>query len=193
MHNVQKLPFVVSLNAAIERKVQDAIQLLGKALPASVVSVSNSIVTVKFEINSAFTLPNVAVPLAGPQYIRYPIQVGDPGVVLPADAYLGGVSGMGGGVADLSIPANLSALVFLPIANKNWTATDDPNAIVLYGPDGSIIRTTSGTCKVAVNSSGVTITLPSGKSVVIPSLPTSAAGLPAGALWNNGNVVNVVP
>lgn len=139
--NEQKTPLVLTLNALAQRKALDAISLLGKALPASVVAVSGSIVTVKFEVQSTFTLPNVTCPMFGPEYIRYPTRVGDLGAVFPADAYLGGMSGLGGGVADLSLQANLSALVFFPIASKNWSATDNPNALLLYAPDGTILRT----------------------------------------------------
>jgi hypothetical protein len=32
-----------------------------------------------------------------------------------------------------------------------------------------------------------------GGNVILPALPTSPAGLPAGALWNNGGVLNIVP
>lgn len=140
--NAQKTGLGRALNRFAEKKALEAIALLGKALPASVVAVANSIVTVKFEIASAtLTLPNVTVPMAGPEYIRFPTQAGDKGVVFPADVYLGGVSGLGGGVADLSIQANLSALVFFPIGNKGWSDTDNPNATVIYGPDGVILRT----------------------------------------------------
>lgn len=136
-------------------------------MPCSVVSVAGSIVTVKFEITSPFTLPNVAVPLFGPEYIRYPIQPGCAGVVFPADARLGGVSGLGIGIADLSTPANLSALVFFPIGNAGWTPSEDPNALLLYGPDGVIIRDKSSHTKIVLTPTGVTITVPAGQAVTI--------------------------
>ena len=160
--NAQKTPLARALNRFAEKKVAEAIQLLGKALPASVTAVSGSIVTVKFEVTTTLTLPPVTMPLAGAEYIRFPTQIGDKGLVFPADVYLGGVSGLGGGTADLSIPANLSALVFFPIGNKGWSTTDNPNAVVIYGPDGAIIRTKDSTCKITLSSTGVVVTLPSG-------------------------------
>jgi hypothetical protein len=170
--NVQKTPIARTLNQFAERKALGAISLFGKALPASVVAVvSSGVVTVKFEIaktpNSPYTLPNVTVPLFGPEYIRYPIQAGCMGVVFPSDAYLGGVSGLGGGVADLSQRANLSSLVFFPIGNKAWTATDDPNSLVLYGPDGVIIRDQNSKTKITVTADGVVIDVQAGKAVTV--------------------------
>ena len=172
--NSQKTALARTLNQFAERKVRGAIDLFGKALPASVVAVvSSGIVTVKFEIakttNSPYTLPNVTVPLFGPEYIRYPIQAGCMGVVFPSDAYLGGVSGLGGGVADLSLRGNLSTLVFFPIGNSGWSASDDPNALVLYGPDGVIIRNLAGTSKITTNADGVTVAPPAGKPTAIQS------------------------
>jgi hypothetical protein len=136
-------------------KVNDAFQKLGKALPCSVVSVSGAIVTVKFEINSSFTLPEVTIPIFGAEYIRLPIQQGCKGVCFPADARLDQMSGIGTGIADLSRPGNLTALVFLPIGNKSWTASDDVNAVVIYGPNGVILRDTGKKSTVTISQSGI--------------------------------------
>jgi hypothetical protein len=81
-------------------------QLVGKVLPATIVSQSGKMVTVSFSLtNIPFTLPQVTIPLFGPQYVRYPMQPGDRGIVIPADTYIGGMSGLGGGVADLTQPS----------------------------------------------------------------------------------------
>lgn len=166
--NAQKTPFARSLNRFAEQKAAEAIQLTGRALPCSVVSVSGSIVTVKFEVDSKpFTLPNVTVPVGTPEYVRLPIQAGDKGVVLSSDAYLGGVSGLGGGTADLSIRANLSCLVFFPISNKGWSAAVDANALCLYGPDGTIIYSTDKTAMLKVTKDENSWTAPAGKPATI--------------------------
>lgn len=190
--NAQKTPLSRSLNLVAESMASQAIQLLGKALPCSVLAVSGSIVTVGFELtNIPFTLPSVTVPMFGPEYIRYPTQVGDLGVVFPIDTYLGGISGLGGGVADLSMRANLSSLVFFPVGNKNWSAPTDPNKIELYGPDGAILRTKDNTSALTVSETGMIAKIPAGDTMVINTLPTSApAG--AGSLWNSGGFVKVV-
>lgn len=154
---MQKIPLFESANKMAQNRVNDAIQLTGRALPCRVVSVSNSIVTVKFEINTGFTLPNVTIPMFGGEYIRYPTQVGDKGVVLPFDARLSGVSGIGGGTADLSQPANLTALVFLPISNTAWSAVDE-NALTLYGPNGVVLRDTATNSFIVLTPTGILAT-----------------------------------
>lgn len=155
MSNAQKTPLARSLNRFAEGKVLDEIQRQGKSLPCRVTKVSGSIVTVKFEIQTPYdlTLPEVTCPMFGPEYIRYPIQVDDLGAVMSIDVYLGGVSGLGseGSVADLTQRSNLSSLIFFPIANKNWSETDNPNALVLYGPDGAVIRTVDKNTKLTLN------------------------------------------
>ena len=157
--NAQKTPFGRSMNSFARAKAQDAIQLTGRALPCSVVSIKGSIVQVKFEIQSSvFTLPNVTIPLFGPEYIRYPVQPGCKGVTIAADAYLGGMSGLGGGVADLTVRGNLTALVFLPIANSNWF-TVDANSVVIYGPNGVTLMDQGQAVTFALTPNGITVNL----------------------------------
>jgi hypothetical protein len=163
--NAHKTPLAISNENTPQRKVQDAIALLGKALPAQVVSIdgTGTIVTIQFLVQtSLFTLPNVECGLATSEYQRAPIQKGCKGVVFPADVALGGVTGLGGGVADISLPANLSALMFFPSGNTGFGATDDPNKYLIYGPDGAIIRTLSKLTIFDINDLTPTITLPAG-------------------------------
>lgn len=156
MSNAQKTWMASSLNRFAEGKALDAIQLTGKGLPATVKAVSGSIVTVNFAVRqkapfNPFTLPPVTVPVFGPEYIRYPIQVGCLGVVLPVDYFIGAMTGLGDGDCDLGIQANLSNLVFFPVGNKNWGASEDPNKVVIYGPDGAVLRTTDKTNAITVD------------------------------------------
>lgn len=173
-NNAQKVHYARTINRFAEQKVLDALQVLGKSLPCHVIVVSGSIVTVRFDITpGTFTLPDVTCPMFGPEYIRYPTQINDLGVVMSADYYIGGVSGLGGSTANLSLRSNLSTLIWFPIANtgsdtnKNWPPTDDPNALVLYGPNGGILRTVDKSSVVTVNSSG--ITLVSSKPIAVTS------------------------
>lgn len=160
--NVQKTPLARTLEQFTARKIGGALALEGQSLPASVVSVQGSgIVTVKFEIvGPTPTLPNMMVPVAGSEYVRLPIQPGCLGWVMSADTYLGGVSGLGGGVADLKKRANLSMLVFSPIGNKNWSPSEDPNSLVLYGPDGVIIRNAASTSSIKITPAGEVLIAP---------------------------------
>lgn len=192
-NDAQKLPLGRTLEQFGNRKAAGAIALLGKALPAQVVSIDGSIVTVKFLLNNVpFTLPNVACPIAGPQWARAPTQVGDLGVVFPADAYIGGVTGLGGGTADLTQAGGLAALVFFPVGNSGWVAPTNPNAWDILGPDGVVIRTVDKTASVTVSSSGVSIAVPAGKPFSIATLPTAPTGLAPGSVWNSGGTLMVV-
>lgn len=165
MSNGQKTPLALSLNRFSEQKAKDAIQTLGRALPCSVVAVSGSIVTVKFEVISGFTLPMITVPHAGAEWVRYPTQIGDKGVVIPSMARLNDTNGIGQGKGDLITPANLSALIFLPVGNAGWTVPIDPNKLELYGKNGVIIKDSlTGAVIVTVSGSGVHI---SGGNVTI--------------------------
>jgi hypothetical protein len=144
-----KVPLAQTLDNWHDKKTNAAFNLQGKSLPATVAAIDGSIVTVNFEVTSPFTLPQVKCPLFGPEYIRYPVRVGDKGFVVAADARLGGVSGLGGGTADLSQPSNLGALVFFPIGNAKFYPVD-ATALVLYSVRAS--------CSMTIAPSGVSIT-----------------------------------
>lgn len=146
--NAQKTPIQQSLSRFADNKIASAAQLLGKSVPATAVSVdaTNTIVTVKLELQGApFKFPQVTCPVYGPQWVRWPIQAGDPGVCFSSEYYLGGMSGLGGGVAGLSQMMNLGTLVWFPIGNANFDPTDNPQAVVIYGPDGFVLRDSSKT------------------------------------------------
>lgn len=164
--NWQKTWLADSLNQIAQGKAQGEIQRTGRALPCSVIVVSGGIVTVKFEVQSSYTLHPVTVPKIGSQWMRYPTQVGDLGMVIAADAYLGGVSGLGGGVADLRQRGNLSTLVYVPIGNTAWP-TVNPNAVVLYGPDGVVLRDQGSACTFTLTPAGITINVSAGGAVAV--------------------------
>jgi hypothetical protein len=157
--NFSKLWLQKSQNQlAINRAAQE-IQKQGRALPCRVTAVTGSIVTVEFEMDtSPWTLPPVTIPKAESNWVRMPTQVGDFGYTAPADVYLGGISGLGKGIARFIRRGNLSNLVFTPVSNAN-SPPIDPNAAQVQGPNGAIIRTTAGTTSsIVTNTSGTTIT-----------------------------------
>jgi hypothetical protein len=157
--NFSKLWLQKSQNQlAINRAAQE-IQKQGRALPCRVTSVTGSIVTVEFEMDtSPWTLPPVTIPKAESNWVRMPTQVGDFGYTAPADVYLGGISGLGKGIARFIRRGNLSNLVFTPVSNAN-SPPIDPNAAQVQGPNGAIIRTTTGTTSsVVTDQNGTTIT-----------------------------------
>lgn len=162
----QKSSLAKTLNSFTAGKINDAMQLLGKSLPCSVTAIQGSIVTVKFELDHIpFTIPPVTIPVFGPEYIRYPIQVGDKGFCVSADASLRAMSGLGVGTADLTQPANLTALVFYPIGNKNWFSVNG-QYLVMYGPEGVILSTSNMDCMLTLNSSGITVNLNGGNLTI---------------------------
>lgn len=167
MNDAQRLNFAKSLNNFANEKIKEAFELAGKVLPATVVSRSGKMVTVSFSLtNIPFTLPQVTIPLFGPEYIRYPMQPGDKGIVIPADAYIGGMSGQGGGTADLTQPPNLSALTYLPISNTEWSDVDG-EVLTMYGPEGVTIRDKASNSTFLLTPHSVAIATPDNFTVTV--------------------------
>lgn len=163
----QRLNFAKSMNNFAEEKIAEAMQLVGKVLPATIVKQSGKMVTVSFSLtNIPFTLPQVTIPLFGPQYVRYPMQPGDRGIVIPADTYIGGMSGLGGGVADLTQPANLSALVYLPISHTEWQDVDG-QVLTVYGPEGVTLRDSSSNTTFLLKPDSIAISTPDSFTVTV--------------------------
>lgn len=90
------------------------------------------------------------------------------GIVIPADTYLGGASGQGGGTADLTPPANLSALVFLPISHTEWESVDG-HVLTLYGPEGVTIRDAGSKTTFLLTPQSITIATPDQFKVTVGS------------------------
>lgn len=166
--NSQKTPFLRSFNDAMRVRAGNRQATTGKTYPCTVTKVTGSIVTVKFEVSQPpFTLPQSTMPVFGPEYIRYPIQVGCKGMAIAADAFIGAMSGLGTGVADLSEQPNLSCLMFMPVGNVGFSSVDGQK-IVLYGPDGAIIKAMSGLANITLTPNEITLAVGS-VSIVINS------------------------
>jgi hypothetical protein len=186
-----KLSIQKSSNQLAINRARQTIQNTGRALPCRVVKVSGAIVTVAFEVQSyPQSLPNITIPKAESPWIRMPTQVGDKGVTMPADVYLGGVSGLGGGTATAAQRGNLTALVFVPISNAN-SGPIDQNAAQVQGPNGAILQTTSGTTSSAVvNQQGVTLTFGTASLVVNALGITMTFGSKTIVLNGSGLIIN---
>ncbi len=153
--SAQKKQLALSLSRAMSSAVSDGQQLQGQGLPCHVVSIDCGIVTVAFDVSSgSFTLPQVTCPVAESLYVLLPIQVGDKGVAIAANARLGGASGLGAGNAPLVTPSNLGGLVFVPIGNKAWT-TPDTDAVVVQGPNGVVARTMNEAATVTISRANI--------------------------------------
>jgi hypothetical protein len=172
----QKIPLAISLSNFTEQTVQEGLSGLGQVYPCTVKSVGlngsgNAIVTVNFEINpvsstgTKITLLPVTMPIAESKYIRIPVRVGDQGIAVSASVRIGGITGLGTGLAPLSPASNLGALVFMPISNVNWE-TLDPNAVVINAPNGAIIRTIDGKAIVTISKDQIKLDY-NGKNIII--------------------------
>ena len=170
MSNEQKTPLARTLPLLVDRRIRDALDLRGKKLPGRVHAVSGAIVTVSFDL-SGLLLPLVKMPLAGSEYVRLPIQPGDLGFCTTADRYLGGVSGLGQATAADNVQqGNLSALVWEPLGNVNWSAVD-PDAVTIYGPNGVVFRDTAGHTVATLTPSGLVITAQTDFQVTVAGGP----------------------
>ncbi|QGZ66266.1 hypothetical protein [Paraburkholderia acidisoli] len=138
-----------------------------------------------------WTLPPITIPKAESQWLTEPTQIGDEGMTMPADAYLGGISGLGGGNADFRQRGNLTALVFVPVGNKSFSPID-PNAAQIQGPNGTILRTTAGASSIVTNTDGTTITCESTTLVVNASGITLTVGGQT-FTWGGTQAVSTLP
>jgi hypothetical protein len=177
--NDDKLWVQQNLNALAATRAALAIQQTGRALPCSVLAVNPpdpatgnplgyGFVHVQFELTvpytkpdgtaGTYTLPPLILAKAESQWLRAPTQVGDFGMTVPADTFLGGISGLGTGVADLGTDyGNLSTLVFVPVAATSFPAAPDPNSAWVNGPNGAVLSDTAQTASVTVAENLVTI------------------------------------
>jgi len=196
MSSDQKIPFSQSVNLFTDRKINDALQSYSQSYPCYVTAVNGSIVTVKFDVTvpNGVTLPEVTCPIAGAEYIRYPIQEGCKGYCIPANVSLRNASGLGAGGAppDLSDPGNLTALVFFPFGNTQFFEVNG-QYLVMYGEEGVQITTKHQDCSLTLTSTGIIINLNggnliinNGSTAINGSLTVNGDIASTGAISNNG-------
>lgn len=152
MSDHQKISLAEAISATALNRAKEAQRAGGKSYPCSIVRVSGAMVTVKFEIQDIYTLPEVTMPMMGSQYIRLPLKAGDKGIAIPSDVSIGHISGGGQKVAPkISNSGNLSSLVFMPIGSKEWAAVDN-QAVVISAPNGAVVQTDSATSRLLLNA-----------------------------------------
>jgi hypothetical protein len=133
--NNQKTPLAQSLNRVADMRAADAVGMLGRGLPCTVLEVvSPGIVLVNFEVEpQPFALPQVKMPVSKHLTIQYPIKVGDIGVALSADLRTGALTGLGGGKARITDSVGtLAAMTFFWLGSLNEQALD-ADALCLNG------------------------------------------------------------
>lgn len=194
--NAQKTPLSISLNRHTSQRIDSNQQGLPKSFPASVVSVdeTGTIVTIQFELKSdVFTPPQVQCALATDEWSRPPITKGTKGYVVPADVYLGGVTGLGGGTATYDKQANLSTLVFHPLGNTEFDKLYAPDKYVLLGPNGVIIRDKAGAAVVNIGpvSGGAKNVIQTALINATSDADAQAKGVPLNGWYENNGAVKV--
>ena len=196
-NNVQTTPFARGIVNYTRYEIDAQLQQTGQALPVSVVAVNNAMVTVKFEVQGPITFPQIEVPQAISRYARPPTQVGDKGVVFAADAYLDAMTGLGVGIATYNQqPANLSALVFVPLSNTGFPSVD-ANAYNITAPNGCVIKDDTGASIITLTPTSITLAH-GGNSIVIDSSGVKIMGRDflthhhTGVTTGSGSTGNVV-
>lgn len=135
----QKIPTTRSAPAFVKQRVLDEIKKRGYALPCHLVAVNGPLVTVAFDL-ADINLPQVTIPTYGSQYQRQPYQRGDGGFTFPLAVDISAAAGLGTGLPTMDVPANLSSLYWLPGSSADFSPAEDPNAHILIGPNGVILR-----------------------------------------------------
>lgn len=165
------------LNKHAIARASQLIQETGRALPCTVTAVAGSLVTVKFECTftayrngtpTEVTLPQLQLPKAESEWLRAPTQVGDVGLTVPADTFLGGISGLGSGKADLGVSyGNLSTLVWVPVAAMSFSAAPDANKSWLNGPNGAVLSDKARTVSVTTDNGSGQVTIAAGGIAIV--------------------------
>ena len=183
-----------NLNQLATNRALEAIKGTGRALPCKVTEVAGSIVTVTFEIKGTqtpagttatfegWTLPPLTLPKAESQWLRAPTQKGDLGMTMPADTFLGGVSGLGTGVADPTVDyGNMTTLVFVPVAAVGFGPAPDPNRAWINGPNGFDATDTARTGGIFYDAATATVTIYAGAQTIVvtsdPSITSTVTGV----------------
>lgn len=195
MPNSDKLWLQSNLNAIATQQAEAAIQATGRALPCTVTAVnvggSASLVTVKFEVRGPWTLPHLTLPKAESQWLRAPVQVGDVGLTVPADTFLGGISEQGSGVANLGVDyGNLSTLVWVPVSAKSFGAAPDLNKAWVNGPAGAVASDTAQTATMTASLD--TVTHAAGEQTLVVSNAPSAPKITSTVTGASGTLETVL-
>lgn len=160
----------IAKNLANAMQYQNAVAGVqtGWQLPCTVVAVDaiKGFVTVNFEVvNTTLPLPQITIPVAGWRYIRYPIQVGDAGFTITIDTNISNLAGLADGKTSMVAYGNFGpTLAFLPVMQKGMANSDNPQAVVVVGPEGAIIRDDNSNSVVTISPSQ--IKLQSGSSYI---------------------------
>lgn len=138
---------------ATKGRTQDRHQLQPKLIPVTVTRVNGETITVKADMQGNFTIPEIEIPQSYSAWIRQPTQVGDKGLALASDFYLGGQSDLGGGTSNFYPRGNLTSLTFIPISQTDFPVIPhrNLNATLITGPEGAVIQDPDNNTVLTIN------------------------------------------
>jgi len=161
----KKVIFAQNIGEIARHAISSESQSNGYQLPCRVARVitdesGNTIdgfVEIEFQVvGLSVPFPNIVVPVVGWRYLRFPIQVGDVGITITIDTDTQYISGIYDGIATINGSGNLGpTLAFLPIMNTRMENSDNPQAVVVVGPQGAIIRDDNSNSVVTISATGI--------------------------------------
>jgi hypothetical protein len=172
-----RLPLQGSLSQMMKNGASQQDDSIAKPLTVSVTAVeaNRMSVTVKVETSSGWSMPLIDVPVAGAEYIRYPIQVGDIGLLIPSKTPNGDASGAGG-QSSVRAQFNFSACYFQPVGNATWSP-ESADQVTMYGKGGVHIRLAHDESKQIDLSAGAVAVKHSAKiDLEAPTIEIKAGG-----------------
>lgn len=172
--NQQKTQFGQFLNEWGKQVAASAIQKMAKSFPATIAKVVGNMITVNYEVTGTLKPPQVTMAALMSRYLRYPLQNGDPGMTVPADYFMGGMTGLGGGVGDQTQRGNLATSTWHPVSNTGWPAVDPTQTTITGGPGGLLLRSDEGggatllltTSEISASCAGHTLVINSSGVVI---------------------------
>jgi hypothetical protein len=170
-----KWPINYSTNRFASQRSNDFQTNMSKGIPCHVTKIDKDMVTVAFDTkNNVWTVPTMKMPQAFSGYARDATQVGDHGYACPSDYYLGGNSGLGGGIANYAPRGNLTALAFHPMSRTANQTRDYDKYTVTGGKNGVQFWQGPVPSQQQQTTPGATGTTPAASSGASPSTSATA-------------------
>lgn len=152
-------PIFKSLNDIARNESVTSRNAQGHIIPATVESFDGTLAVVNIEVSSENNYPQITVPLLRSEYIRFPIQKGCRGILIPLYVNIDHIIGLGLVAPTMKMGFNFQNMAFLPIASVTQPEIKNNNTLVLYGEsDGVKIQTKDGSTHITVNHNTVAVT-----------------------------------
>lgn len=106
-------------------------------------------------------------------------------------AIIGGVTYQSAGI----VPPAAGTFIITATGNTTYQTTTDNQFASTQANGGSLNITSAGVTVAPAGSGDFVLPMNSGagRYIIMSGLPTSAAGLPSGAVWSNAGILNVAP